>query len=122
MAAAAVQQQPGLPAFAVSAGRGDSKDVGNTPADVRTVLNYYKPNEDGSPPHATYTDRPETYGRPVEEHGVTIHDVRGREADYSLDGNGFQFVQHSSAERDFADDDHIKAVYYPETEQLLKDV
>ena len=92
------------------------------PGDVRTELNFYKPNEDGSPPHPTYVDRPETYDRPIETHPVTVHDITGDAARYTLDGNGFQLHTHESAEKDFIDDEHIKAVYYPETEQLLKDV
>ncbi len=34
----------------------------------------------------------------------------------------FQFHRHTATEKEFADDDQIKASYYPETEQLLKDV
>ncbi|OTA97592.1 hypothetical protein M434DRAFT_18984 [Hypoxylon sp. CO27-5] len=68
------------------------------------------------------THRPETYERPVVSHPVHITDVRGREAEFTLDGNGFQYVPHVAQEKDFLDEEHIKAVYYPETEQLLKDV
>ncbi|CAI6342233.1 unnamed protein product [Periconia digitata] len=92
----------------------------NKPRDVETTLHYYKPNADGSPPHPTYTDRPETYHRPSEEHSITVRDVRGQDGEFTLDKNGFQFYGHTSAEKDFADDEHIKAVYYPETEELLK--
>ncbi len=92
------------------------------PEDVHTVLNYYKPNEDGSPPRPTYVDRPETYDRPFEVHPVTVHDVRGHDSDYTLDGNGFQFHKNTSREKDFLDDEKIKNEYYIETEQLLKNV
>lgn len=92
------------------------------PHHVDTVLNYFKPNEDGSPPHPTYIDRPETYDRPYETHPVTITDISGHEANYSLDKNGFQIHSHASAEKDFIDDAQIKAKYYAETERLLKDV
>ena len=92
------------------------------PHDVHTVLHYHKPNEDGSPPHPTYVDRIETYERPFEVHPVTVHDVRGRERDYTLDGKGFQLHRHSANEKDFLDDEKIKSGYYAETEQLLKDV
>ncbi|KAI4864402.1 amino acid permease-domain-containing protein [Hypoxylon rubiginosum] len=68
------------------------------------------------------THRPETYERPVSAHPVHITDVTGNEAKYTLDGNGFQYHHHVAEEKDFVDDAHIKAVYYPETEQLLKDV
>jgi hypothetical protein len=92
------------------------------PQDVNTVLHYHKPNEDGSPPHPTYVDRPETYDRPTEVHPVTVQDVRGHEKDFTLDGNGFQLHRHTASEKDFMDDEKIKAGYYVETEQLLKDV
>ncbi|KAI0883968.1 uncharacterized protein GGS22DRAFT_28190 [Annulohypoxylon maeteangense] len=90
--------------------------------DVDTILNYHKDNEDGSPPQPTYTDRPSTYERPVDSHPAHITDIRGHESEYTLDGNGFQYVPHVAQETEFLDDEHIKAVYYPETEQLLKDV
>ncbi|RYP40356.1 hypothetical protein DL767_001768 [Monosporascus sp. MG133] len=92
------------------------------PHDVDTVLNYHKPNEDGSPPQPTYVDRPETYERPVDVHPVHITDITGKESDYTLDKNGFQVVPHTAQEKDFLDDDQVRAAYYPETEQLLKDV
>lgn len=89
--------------------------------DVRTVLNYHKDNEDGSPPRPTYVDRPDSYERPYSSHDATIHDVRGEEHLYTLDKNGFEIYRRAAAEKDFVDEEHIKAVYYPETEQLLKD-
>jgi hypothetical protein len=92
------------------------------PQDVHTVLHYYKPNEDGSPPHPTYVDRPETYERPFEVHPVTVQDVRGRELEYTLDRSGFQLHSHTTNEKDFIDDEQIKSGYYTETEKLLKDV
>lgn len=52
---------------------------------------------------------------------VTVQDVAGDEDKYTLDGHGFQFVKHESKEKDFQDDEKIKAEYYPEIEQLLKD-
>ncbi|KAF1994410.1 hypothetical protein P154DRAFT_557269 [Amniculicola lignicola CBS 123094] len=79
------------------------------------------PNEDGSPPHPTYVDRPETYDRPVESHGVTVKDITGKEKEYTLNKNGFQIYSHVSREKEFVDDEKIKAEYYPETERLLKD-
>ncbi|KAI9163864.1 Hydroxylase/desaturase CTB9 [Paramyrothecium foliicola] len=90
--------------------------------DVVAVLNFYKENEDGSPPHPTYIDRPETYERPFVSHDITIHDVRGDEDLYTLDKSGFQIHPHVSVEKDFLDDDQIKAQYYPETQKLLQDV
>ncbi|KAH8712091.1 amino acid permease-domain-containing protein [Phaeosphaeriaceae sp. PMI808] len=78
--------------------------------------------DDGSPPHPTYTDRPETYERVPEVHNVTIQDVAGKESEYTLDKNGFEIHKHTANEKDFLDDAQIKNGYYAETEQLLKDV
>ncbi len=44
---------------------------------MKTTLNYYKPNENGSPPRPTYSDPPETYIQPIEAYEVIIRDVAG---------------------------------------------
>jgi hypothetical protein len=51
---------------------------------------------------------------------VTISD--GRKGSFSLDGNGFVFVGHRTAVRDFFDAVELKAVYYPEVERLIKNL
>ncbi|EHK23750.1 uncharacterized protein TRIVIDRAFT_55809 [Trichoderma virens Gv29-8] len=91
--------------------------------DVNTILNFFKDNEDGSPPEPSYVGKPETFiNRPIASHQVTINDIAGEEDKYTLDKSGFQIHRHTSIEKDFLDDEQIKASYYPETEQLLKDV
>lgn len=90
--------------------------------DVLAELHYHKENEDGSPPHPTYVDKPETYNRPFETHQVKIRDVSGDEEKYTLDQHGFQIHRHQSAEKHFLDDAQIKSGYYEEVEQLLKSV
>ena len=89
--------------------------------DVHTTLNFFQDNEDGSPPAPTYIDKPETYKRPSDTQPVTIHDIAGQEADFTLDKQGFQIAKHVSSEKDFVDDDAIKTQYYDEVEQILKD-
>ncbi|KAI9869176.1 MAG: hypothetical protein M1823_009053, partial [Watsoniomyces obsoletus] len=95
--------------------------TGSVKHHVNSSLNYYKDPGDGSRPAPTYVGKPETYERPVEPFQVTVHDIRGEVEKYTLDGNGFQLYSHKSSEVDFLDDDKIKAEYYPETEQLLKE-
>jgi len=90
------------------------------PRDVQTTVNYHKDNEDGSPPHPSIVGKPETYDRPTLPKQVVVHDIRGSEDEYTLDGQGFQIYRHVSAEKDFVDEEQIKSVYYPETEELLK--
>jgi hypothetical protein len=52
---------------------------------------------------------------------VRIEDARGREAEFTLDRNGFALVKAPTAVADFYDPEQIKRVYYPEVEQLLRD-
>ncbi|KAJ3541041.1 hypothetical protein NM208_g4793 [Fusarium decemcellulare] len=93
--------------------------------DVLAKLNFFKAPEDGSEavnviiphglPERNYTD---------DTREVLIRDLRGRESEMmDLDRDGVALVQAipPSAERDFVDDDSIRANYYPELEKLLLD-
>jgi len=95
------------------------KESKPTKHDVATELFYYL--DDGKPIAPAYVGKPNTYLRPHAAQNVLIHDIAGDEDRYNLDSHGFQFVNHASKEKNFLDDEQIKAVYYPETEQLLKD-
>jgi hypothetical protein len=120
MATAAVASPSSAPSYEPQTLQSATTPKPAGPQDVNTTLNYYKPNEDGSPPHPTYIDRPETYERPNDTRPVTVRDVRGHESDFTLDGTGFQFHRHTAKEKDFLDDEKIKSGYYAEVEQLLK--
>ncbi|OHF03800.1 hypothetical protein CORC01_00662 [Colletotrichum orchidophilum] len=102
------------------------KDLGESrsrdKSEVQAILHYHKDNEDGSPPHPTFVDRPETYDRPFEAHSVTISNLAGDEEKFSLDKNGFQIYHSESTEKHFQDDDQIRSSYYPEVNELLKTV
>lgn len=54
-------------------------------------------------------------------HRVPIHDARRNAASFALDREGFAFVRHASAVRDFWDEDEIRRIYYPEAERLIGD-
>lgn len=90
------------------------------PRDVTTTFHYYKDPEDGGPPPPTYVANPATFERPALAKQAVVHDIRGSLDQYTLDTTGFQIYKHKSAETDFLDDDQIKTLYYPETEELLK--
>lgn len=123
MATAAVQLPQTVPGFDLAVEQTPQESTTpSKPRDVDTTVNYYKDLEDGGPPPATYIDRPETFFRPSETHQVTIKDIAGKESEYTLDKQGFQIHRHEATVKDFLDEDEIKASYYPETEQLLKDV
>ncbi|KFY82092.1 hypothetical protein V500_10822 [Pseudogymnoascus sp. VKM F-4518 (FW-2643)] len=86
---------------------------------VHTTLNYFLDIERGG--HVDIT--PGTagfYRRKYDTPPVDIHDMRGLEEDFNLNKQGFQIHKHASVEKEFKDDDQIKAVYYPETEEWLK--
>ncbi|HEY3146680.1 MAG TPA: CmcJ/NvfI family oxidoreductase [Dongiaceae bacterium] len=57
-----------------------------------------------------------------EMHRVAIHDLRPIATHLSLDTNGIALIQHSSAVRDFYDEEKIRRVYYPEVVAVLKRV
>lgn len=128
MSAAAVQSSHSPGHFQTQVGSPDFVALGTSvqpkyqPRDVSTTLNYYKDNEDGSPPAPAYVGKPETYDRPTVPQTVTIHDIRGSEEKHTLDLTGFQIVHHESVEREFIDEEKIKDNYYKETEELLKKV
>jgi hypothetical protein len=57
-------------------------------------------------------------------HTVSINDIRGHETDFTLDNNAFQALRNIPSEmkyEDWADDETVKRVYYPEVEKLLLD-
>src|SRR5215510_9509510 len=55
-----------------------------------------------------------------EDRSVTIHNARLLASGLSLDREGFAIVPHVTRAKDLSDDAEVKAVYYPEVEQLLK--
>jgi hypothetical protein len=65
---------------------------------------------------------PNTFGIHGKELTFSVADVTGRESEYSLEKHGFVYVQHASelTEMDYDDHEKVKAVYYPETAELLK--
>jgi hypothetical protein len=54
-----------------------------------------------------------------ESHIVPIHDLRGIEAEISLDREGFELLGQVSKVRDFYNDDEVRGVYYPEAERFI---
>ena len=94
------------------------------PHDVPTSLNYFSSTSNGEPPY-NFTYNPPPEGLPqsnvtVEAVNTVIHDIRGKEDSASLDTTGFEFVQHSSEEKVFVDEEAIRTRYYKEVEELLK--
>jgi len=94
------------------------------PHDVPTSLYYLGSTLDGEPPY-NFTYNPPPGGLPqsnivVETINTVVHDIRGKEDTASLDITGFEFVQHSSEEKEFVDEEAVRTRYYKEVEELLK--
>ena len=70
---------------------------------------------DGPPPGA------EAYNGIDDPREVRIEDGRGREAEFTLDRNGFALVHAPTLVRDFYSPEEVESVYYPEVERLLKE-
>ena len=83
--------------------------------DVRTTMKYVVRGE-----KATFHagDRAKSYW-PVDEHQVTIHDVRPIREELAFDRNGFVLVDEPTGVTDFADANEL-ARYCRETEVLVK--
>ena len=52
---------------------------------------------------------------------VPIADSRYLAEHFSLDREGFELTNHSTAVSDFLDEDEVRAIYYPEVERLVRD-
>jgi hypothetical protein len=52
---------------------------------------------------------------------VRIFDGRGVLDQLTLDRQGFAFVRHETAVRNFYDENEVRAVYYPEVERLVRE-
>ena len=87
-------------------------------------MNFYVPIGDDEPYQYVFTP-PDGIGHNnlgSETRPVVVYDMRGREEEYSLDKNGFQFVHWPSTEHAFTDPETIRTKYYTEVEELLKSV
>lgn len=93
-----------------------------SPHDVHTTLNYFTSDSAEAPYNYVESPPPGIPRTNIKEdpHPAVIHDIRGQEETVGLDKTGFQFVRHISEEKDFLDDEVIKARYYKEVEELLK--
>ncbi|KAK9450690.1 uncharacterized protein V1518DRAFT_150055 [Limtongia smithiae] len=94
------------------------------PSALEAFLNFYEAPEDGSVPYNIVYDVPE--GTPLRNYTmdvrkVSIEDARGREDEFSLDKNGFEFEKRYHAFNDWSNDEAIKAEYYPGVIEAVKE-
>ncbi|TFK96336.1 hypothetical protein BDV98DRAFT_555431 [Pterulicium gracile] len=91
------------------------------PTSVTATINFVIPPTDGSPLvfDPSKGDNPRNFEQVATQ--VEIENVRGKEADYTVDKTGFQFFKRTPTVTDFTDEENIQKHYYPEIEQVLKE-
>nr|POE99393.1 hypothetical protein CFP56_52785 [Quercus suber] len=110
-----IQAEPNTHAAPIAVPRGD----------VKTPILFYSPPADGATPFNYVETPPE--GQPQRNYGMnphelTIHDIRGRESEFTINRQGFGVVQGvHTAPGVFDDDATITSQYYPEVERVLLD-
>lgn len=79
---------------------------------------------DDGQPSIRYIDWPEEEHNArlprYETHRVRIHNGRKADERFTLPSHGFTLAAHHTAVKDFYDEDEVRRVYHPETEQLIK--
>jgi hypothetical protein len=96
-------------------------EVDTVPAIIEATVNYIA--NDGTTLF-TYTGGPgstevKSQGTP-DPHTMTMRNGRLYRERFTLDSDGFRFVDHPTRMADFFDPDEIKRVYYPEMVELIK--
>ena len=89
---------------------------------VQASLNYLR--KTGRKPVTYAFTPPPGVAQSTREHDpriVTIHDARQIAGLLSIDRQGFVLARHETGVQNFYDQDEVRAVYYPEIEQLLKE-
>jgi hypothetical protein len=92
------------------------------PAQVEATLNYLAEGAE-RPVSYAYTPPPGTplTTRRNSPQTVTIRNARPILSQLSLDQHGFVLTHQNSKVKNFYDEQEVRAVYYPEVEQLLKE-
>ena len=95
-------------------------------ATVSATLNYAIPPADGVRAKTTQFVNPAT-GKPemnfeYKAYQVQIENVRGKEDTVSLDTTGFQFYNRPSKLKSLTNEEEIRSIYYPETENIIKEL
>ena len=90
-------------------------------AELRAPLSFIAPQDTKPVFHsAALTGGPAKLLFEVEDHTVTIADMRPFADTLSVDREGFALQRHETEVDDFYDDDAVERTYYPEIEALLR--
>lgn len=94
---------------------------------VSTTLNYMKAPTGGL--QTIEDNSSNSNGRNIQREGiddvreVVIHNIRGREEEFTLDVQGFQYIKHEvDGMTNWRDETQVKQIVQPATEALIKEV
>jgi len=91
---------------------------------ITTPLNYFTPPLDGTRPWSNINADPTTGKRDrnyeLREINTQVENLRGKEDQYTIDKNGFQFFKVPTAVTNFDDDERVQQEYYTEQAELIK--
>ncbi len=89
---------------------------------IQGVVNYLKQDTESPASYGGLSQKEADQKRRgnYERHTVAIHNARPLAGELSLEREGFVLVRHDTRMNDFYDEDELRAVYYKETEELVK--
>lgn len=92
------------------------------PECIQGVVNYLKQDTEAPASYGGLSQKEADQKRRgnYERHTVAIHNARPLAGELSLEREGFVLVRHDTRMNDFYDEDELRAVYYKETEELVK--
>ncbi|KAL2871611.1 uncharacterized protein BJX67DRAFT_389144 [Aspergillus lucknowensis] len=95
--------------------------------DIETMLNYWRKPEDGQASidfrEAGAEQLFDELDNLEESQRVTIHDIRGREAEYTIEKNGFQYIHHPIPEyNETWNEKRVVHALLPKTKELVEEL
>lgn len=93
------------------------EEVGTLPV-VAGVMNYL--SEDSSVLRRFTAPGASVNTGFYDAYAVDVHDARATRQPFTVEGNGFELVAHSSAMSDFTDRDEVQRVYAPEVAEFVR--
>lgn len=85
--------------------------------DVEVDIRYVKEPDDGTP--MSITDVHGDHEKVRDVRRLLVKDARPNVAEFTLEKNGFQYVNHEAPQEHFSDEFAIKERHYPEMEDLV---
>ena len=102
------------------------------PRDINTFVSYWRGPADGASwageraRNLTYHERKLAFrirnSETTDRKEVVMNDIRSVKEEIKLNNQGFQLSKLESKNEDWTSDEAIKKVYYPEAENLLREV